>query len=148
MRDRGVVLVPTLSLYHWVGTEGERWGVFAEGRAASRELLPQRKAMVLAAAQAGVKIATGTDTGSAMAVGRNAMELALFVEAGLTPLAAIESATRVASEALGLDRMVGTLEPGKLADLVVVDGDPSADIGTLLRDDNPLRVFTTAARPA
>jgi imidazolonepropionase-like amidohydrolase len=139
-----VTLVPTLSIYHWVATEGERWGVFPEGRDAARAMLPKRLAMVRAAVAAGVRVATGTDTGSAMGLGCNAEELALLVEAGLTPMQAIESATRNGAEALGIAHLTGTLEVGKAADIVVVDGDPSQSIHVLSSGTNPVRVFSAA----
>lgn len=144
MAERGVLLVPTLSLYHWVGSEGERWGIFEGGRLAAAAMLPQRQAMVGAAFAAGVKVATGTDTGSSMALGQNAKELSLLVAAGLSPLEAIEAATRVAAEALGLQESLGTLETGKLADFIVVDGNPCADV-SVLHMTRPERVFYTAA---
>jgi len=143
MVERGVVLVPTLSLYHWVGSQGEQWGIFEGGREAARSMLPQRQAMVGAAFAAGVKVATGTDTGSAMALGKNAMELSLLVASGLSPTDAIEAATKVAAQALGLEDNLGTLQRGKLADFIVVDGDPTHDISVLQK--SPQRVFFTAA---
>jgi imidazolonepropionase-like amidohydrolase len=144
MAERGVFLVPTLSLYHWVGSEGGHWGIFEGGRDAAAAMLPQRQAMVGAAFAAGVKVATGTDTGSSMALGKNAMELSLLVAAGLSPLEAIEAATRVAAEALGVAGAVGTLESGKLADFIVVQGNPCEDV-SLLHTTRPERVFFTAA---
>lgn len=59
--------------------------------------------------------------------------MAVFVEAGLTPMRAIQSATRVAAELLRWDDRLGTLEPGKLADVIAVPGDPLADIRALER---------------
>jgi len=145
MARKGVILVPTLSLYFWVSTEGERWGIFKGGRDAAARLLPARQAMVGAAQRAGVKIAVGTDTGSSMALGRNAKELELLVDAGISPVAAIESATRLAAEALGLANEIGTLETGKFADVIVVEGDPLSDITAIMRPGNPVAVYSSAA---
>jgi imidazolonepropionase-like amidohydrolase len=64
-----------------------------------------------------------------------ASELGLMVEAGMTTSQALVSATSTAAYALGLDDLIGTVEPGKLADLVVVDGDPLEDIGVLVDED-------------
>ena len=58
-------------------------------------------------------------------------ELELMVESGLAPMQAIEAATRVAAELTGTLDQVGTIEVGKLADLVLIDGDPLSDIGAL-----------------
>jgi imidazolonepropionase-like amidohydrolase len=58
-----------------------------------------------------------------------------MVEAGMSPAEALKSATSTAAYALGLDDLIGTIEPGKLADLVVVDGDPFQDLTVLLDPD-------------
>lgn len=88
---------------------------------------------------AGVKIATGSDIYRSMRdqYGKNAHELELMVECGMTPMEAIVASTRVASEALGCSDRLGTLETGKLADLLVIDGNPLQDI-TLLQDHSKI----------
>lgn len=84
----------------------------------------------------GVKIASGSDfsggdTLLGLPMGKNAAELQSLVMAGLAPHEAIVSATKISAEALMLGDKIGTLEPGKLADLVVVNGDPLSDISML-----------------
>ena len=83
------------------------------------------------ALELGVPIAAGTDAGG-HGHPRTALELRYLVEAGLTPMQAIRTATQWAAQCLGLERDLGTIEPGCLADLVVVGGDPLADIALLL----------------
>jgi len=80
----------------------------------------------------GVKIAFGTDAGVSKH-GRNADEFELMVKHGMTPTQALEAATVNAADLLGLSADVGTLEPGKRADLIAVDGDPLADVTVLKR---------------
>ncbi len=80
----------------------------------------------------GVKIAFGTDAGVSKH-GRNADEFELMVKNGMTPMQALEAATVNAADLLGLSADVGTLEPGKRADLIAVDGDPLADVTVLKR---------------
>jgi imidazolonepropionase-like amidohydrolase len=80
----------------------------------------------------GVKIAFGTDAGVSKH-GRNADEFELMVKNGMTPVQALEAATVNAADLLGLSADVGTLEPGKRADLIAVDGDPLADVTVLKR---------------
>ena len=75
------------------------------------------------AVEAGVRIAMGTDSG-VTPHGQNLRELALMVEGGMTPAAALVATTASAAELLGVERDLGTIEPGKIADLVIVDGDP------------------------
>jgi imidazolonepropionase-like amidohydrolase len=82
------------------------------------------------AVEAGVRIAFGTDS-SVYPHGDNALQFALYVEHGLSPSSAIQSATRWAAELMGWEDRVGALESGLYADLVVVEGDPSQDVSRL-----------------
>jgi len=82
--------------------------------------------------KAGVRIANGTDSGITPH-GWNARNLSLYVRFGLTPMQAIQSATRWAAELMGWEDRVGTIEPGLFADLIAVPGDPTDDV-TLLED--------------
>jgi imidazolonepropionase-like amidohydrolase len=81
--------------------------------------------------KAGVNIAMGTDMGFEPGMGSNAFELEIYVGLGMKPMDAILTATRNAAKALKMDRDLGTLEAGKIADIVAVDGDPLADIRIL-----------------
>jgi len=83
----------------------------------------------------GVPIAMGTDTGVGPH-GTNAEELALMVENGMTPMQAIVATTKTAAACARLGHLVGTIEPGKRADLLGVKGDPLADIAVLQDKDN------------
>jgi imidazolonepropionase-like amidohydrolase len=86
------------------------------------------------AVEAGVRIAMGTDSGVAPH-GQNLRELELMAAGGMTPAAVLEATTRSAAQLLGVDGEVGTIEPGKRADLVVLDGDPYAFAGMRERVD-------------
>lgn len=89
--------------------------------------------------QAGVKIAMGTDTQLDPEMGSNAGELELFVKLGMTPMEAILTATRNAAEAIWVDAITGTLEPGKFADVIAVEGNPLADI-RILQDREKIKL--------
>lgn len=91
--------------------------------------------------QAGVTIAMGTDIGQDPEMGSNALELELYVNLGMTPIEAIMTATKNAAEALNLDKEIGTIQPGKRADILVVDGDPSRDISVLREKRNIMMVM-------
>jgi imidazolonepropionase-like amidohydrolase len=93
---------------------------------------PQAKEMFRKSHEAGVRIAFGTDTGVSPH-GENAREFKLMVDGGMTPMEAITAATMTASELLGLEKEIGTLEPGKSADVISVSGDPVKDISELER---------------
>jgi imidazolonepropionase-like amidohydrolase len=95
----------------------------------ARSVLEIHRSAFRRAVEAGVRIAMGTDSG-VTPHGRNLRELALMVDGGMTPAAALEATTRSAAQLMGLDADLGTIEAGKLADLVVVDGDPY-DVVTL-----------------
>jgi imidazolonepropionase-like amidohydrolase len=88
------------------------------------------KANFGSAYEAGVKIAFGTDTGVTRH-GENADEFGMMVESGMTEMDAIRSATVVAAELLEMSDMLGTIEPGKMADIIAVDGSPLDDITVL-----------------
>jgi imidazolonepropionase-like amidohydrolase len=96
---------------------------------------PFHLASIHLARKAGVPIALGTDAGTPFnRHGENLQEIKHLVEyGGFSPLEAIEAGTRVGAQVLGLEKELGTIEEGKLADLVVVDGDPLADIDILLQ---------------
>jgi len=86
--------------------------------------------------KAGVKIAMGTDMGYDPEMGNGAIELQLYVELGMTPMDAIQTATKNAAEAIKLGADLGTIERGKFADILAVDGDPSASISVLTEKKN------------
>ena len=84
------------------------------------------------ALKAGVKIAAGTDAGGgSVRHGFVAREIELMVDAGMSPKAALESATREAANLMGIQDQVGTIEVGKQADMVLIDGDPHSDAAAL-----------------
>ncbi len=86
--------------------------------------------------KSGVNIALGTDMGYDPEMGTNARELELYVELGMKPMDAILTATRNAARAIRMDKELGTLEAGKLADLIAVRGDPLKDIRCLQEKKN------------
>ena len=91
--------------------------------------------------KAGVHIFMGTDTTMDPHMGENAMELELYVEHGMTPMEAIHTSTIRAAEAVGLSKTLGSLEVGKLADVVAVEGDVLANI-TNLQHKEKIRLVT------
>jgi len=105
-------------------------------RARAIELYPHHVASVRRALELGVPIAAGTDAGG-HGHPKNALEIQYLVEAGLTPMQALQAATQWAARCLALERELGTLEKGRLADLVVVDGNPLDDVKILL---DPARI--------
>src|SRR5713101_2137379 len=132
MKEHGTYLVPTLYLADWFLENAERIGTPAELIAKGREVMPAARKNVARAFAAGVKVGFGTDA-AVYPHGLNAHEFAVMVKLGLTPLQAIQAATVNDADLLGWSDKVGTLEPGKWADVVAVDGDPLADVTTLER---------------
>jgi imidazolonepropionase-like amidohydrolase len=126
MAERGTYFVPTLAVYVY-----HRDSRQPHVRERARDLEAHHQESVARAMAAGVKVVAGTDAGG-HGHPPNAMELQCMVKAGLTPMQAIRTATSVAAECLGLEREIGTVEKGKRADLVVVDGDPLRDIDVLV----------------
>ena len=102
--------------------------------AVEQGLVPGPRLVISIGALAGVKIVMGTDSGVA-GHGNNARELSLLADAGLSPMQAIMAATKTAAECLALEDRIGTLQAGKLADILILDGDPLVDIRLLLDKD-------------
>lgn len=100
-----------------------------------RALQPYTKETFQRMHQAGVKIAMGTDTQLDPEMGSQSIELEEYVKYGMTPMEAVQTATKNAAEALFLGKDTGTLEAGKFADIIAVDGDPLADIRVLQERD-------------
>lgn len=98
------------------------------------------------AKKAGVKIVTGTDAGFWIYHGENAVEMVELVKGGFTPMEAIQAATRVGAECLGLEKKIGTIEQGKMADLVIVAGDPLKDITVLQKAENIHQVLKSGKK--
>lgn len=128
MAERGIVLVPTLSTFDDLA---ERFAPAFAARLvdqAKRQAEDARTTLV-AAQRAGVTLAMGYDSGPP---GASANELLRMAQGGIGAAAAIRAATAGSAEALGLLDRIGTVEVGKVADLLVVDGDPTADPSVLL----------------
>jgi imidazolonepropionase-like amidohydrolase len=132
MKKNGTYLVPTLYLMDWFFENAEKIGTPAELIAKGREVMPAARKNVARAFAAGVKVGFGTDA-AVYPHGLNAHEFAVYVKLGMTPLQAIQTATINDADLLGWSDKVGTIEPGKWADIVAVDGDPLADVTTLER---------------
>jgi imidazolonepropionase-like amidohydrolase len=130
MLARGTWLVPTLVAPRGVIDAAEAGAAIPEASVKkAHEVVETHRASFAKAVSAGVKVAMGTDSG-VTPHGNNLRELALMADGGLSPMQAIVATTRSAAELMGLADELGTLEPGKRADLVVVDGDP-LDVATL-----------------
>ncbi len=133
MKQKGTWYVPTISAGRWVDERSKIDGFFPEIVRPKAALIgPRIQTTFGKAHKTGVRIMFGTDTGVS-AHGDNAREFAYMVEAGMPALEAIKSATIVPAKFLGVDDRLGTIETGKLADLVAVPGDPLVDIAVMQR---------------
>ncbi len=131
MLAQGSYLVPTLYAPIMVLELSERTGRVPEYAVRkTKQVLEAHHKNIAHAAKAGVKIVMGTDSGIA-GHGTNTRELTLLTGVGLTPMQAIVASTKTAAECVALEDKIGTLEAGKLADVLIVDGDPLADIKVL-----------------
>lgn len=127
MKAKGTYLVPTLTVFDvFYAVASEHPELLSPGTAAkelANDLLPKRN--FPNAVKSGVKIAYGTDLGE----GDHSMEFGLMIAGGLPPMEAIRAATSRAADLLGAADRIGSLQPGRLADLVAVSGDPLTDPG-------------------
>ena len=130
MKQHGTYLVPTVFLEDWLFANYQHLGFTQSMTDKMNTVLPIAKQNLSHAFKEGVKVAFGTDA-AVYPHGMNAGEFGTMVKMGLPPLVAIQAATVNAADLLGWSDRVGTLEPGKFADIVAVDGDPVADVTTL-----------------
>jgi imidazolonepropionase-like amidohydrolase len=132
--EKDAVVVPTFAIVDAIVKFGRAAGLPEYAMKKAEASHQAHLESIRHAYEAGVKIALGTDFAGPVGVahGENAVELEILVEqVGMSPMEAIGSATRIGAEALGLEDEIGTLTPGKQADLLIVDGDPSRDVGIL-----------------
>jgi imidazolonepropionase-like amidohydrolase len=137
MKDQGAFLVPTLTTYELIDQFGEQYGVPKFNLEKTREAKSGSLDSVRVAAAAGVKIGSGSDLLAVMQPYKT-MELSLKAQV-MGAMAAIVSATRTNAELFGLADKLGTVETGKWADIIVVDGNPLDDIERL-RDKNKVKL--------
>jgi imidazolonepropionase-like amidohydrolase len=130
MKQHGTYLVPTIYLGDWLMENLSTLGLTPNMIEKAKIVLPIARQNIGTAFKAGVKVAFGTDA-AVYPHGLNAREFAVMVKLGLSPLQSIQAATVNASDLLGWTDRVGTLEVGKFADIIAVDGDPLADVHVL-----------------
>jgi imidazolonepropionase-like amidohydrolase len=147
MVERGTFYVPTLIVNsRSVATRAEQrdlpttaWDWLIKADEAKWDSLARARA-------AGVKVATGSDAGFLVNHGESACEIEELVKGGFTPLEALTAATRTAAECLGMEHEIGSLESGKMADFVIVDGDPLTDVSVLKDEYRIAQVYMGGRR--
>ena len=131
MKQYGTFYVPTITAGKYVAEKAAVPGFYpaiVQPKAAA--IGPKIQDTFSRAYKAGVKIAFGTDAG-VFPHGENWKEFVYMTEAGMSPMAAIQSATMGAASLLKIDQELGSIEQGKLADIIAVDGDPLKDISVM-----------------
>lgn len=125
MKSKGTFLTPTLMASEWIMSKIDNYPPALQAKA--KAATAARSEMFRNAVKMGVKISFGTDA-AVFPHGQNAKEFKLMVDLGMPPIDALKSATASDAELLGIAQKVGTLEKGKLADIIAMPGDPTADI--------------------
>ena len=133
MADNNITLVPTLTVFAHHSAEGN-----PVAQVEAREFRQHHIETVQQAMRLGVRVVAGTDAGGWFH-GNNSVELDMLVDSGMTPMEAIIAGTGEAAACCGLEGDLGTLEPGKLADVLVVDGNPLSDV-TVLQERDRIRL--------
>ena len=146
MLKRGTIFVPTLAIMHDCLTRGPQWGYSKDLLDKYKQLHEVRVRAVHDAHEAGVPVALGTDSSGWLAPhGRNAVEFHLLADAGLSRMSAIAAGTSVAAKGAGIENTVGTIEPGKRGDLVVLSSNPLDDLASLA-DPNSVQMVLRDGR--
>lgn len=142
MLERGTFYVPTLIVNtRSVELGRERKDVGGDSWRWLNKVYAEKWESLERAKQAGVKIGAGSDAGFVVYHGEVACEIEELVKGGFTPMEALIAATRVNAECMGLEEELGTIEAGKIADIVLLDGDPLADIRILQDKARIVRVL-------
>jgi len=144
MKERDVFFIPTLAVTWWIMKYGPELGAAESFMRKVREprgpgqpdSLEAQMISVRLALEVGVPIGSGADYICSQMIGGEAMELKLKVEAGMTPYQAIKSATVVNSQICRMENVLGSIEAGKWADIIVVDGKPDENIDVLVEPSN------------
>jgi imidazolonepropionase-like amidohydrolase len=142
MAARGVFYVPTIFVGEYVAA-----GRAAEGASVWLKMIQIHEDTFRRARKAGVKIAFGTDAGGFDWKVNPAKEFSSMVKFGMTPAEAIRSATVTAAELLGMNDSLGTIEAGKLADIVALAGDPLSDISAMEKVDFVMKGGVVVRKP-
>jgi len=125
MKAKGTYLVPTLMATEWIMSKIDNYPPMLQEKA--KAAAAARTEMFRNAVKMGIKIAFGTDA-AVFPHGQNAKEFKLMVDLGMQPIDALRVGTGNAADLLGVAQKTGTLEKGKLADIVAIPGDPTSDI--------------------
>ncbi len=142
MKKNKIFYVPTIAAMYHIGKMGVKAGIPAWAVEKNNIVTPHHKESVKKAHKAGIAIAMGTDAGTPFNYhGKNLMEIPLLVRHGLSPMEALVAATDTASQVLGMENRIGTIEQGKMADLVLVKHNPLEDIDILNEADIIIRVM-------
>ncbi len=133
MKKKNIPFIPTLSALFHIENKGVEAGIPAYAVEKTRRVKPHHLKSIRMAREAGVMVAAGTDAGTPFNEhGQNVGEMIFLVEQGYSPPDALRAGTSLAARVLGVEKDFGTVEEGKVADLVVVRGNPLEDIKTLL----------------
>ena len=142
MLEMNAYLVPTLNAPYQIIRGGVKRGVPRYAVEKSKSVMKSHFQSIRRAHRAKIPVAMGTDAGTPFNChGENLKEMELLLKTGFTPMETIVATTKTASEVLGLEKKIGTLEKGKLADLVVVGESPLEDIRHLQRKDGMLAIM-------
>ena len=141
MKAHGTFWVPTTIVYQLMA-DGAKYGLGSSTIENSRKALVNQEKMFRKALEMGIKIGIGTDSGGVLINhGETARELECLNRWGMTAMDCIRAATSANAELLGIDSITGSVETGKEADIIIVDGDPLEDIRILQNQEKILVVM-------